>query len=53
MDYAVKFQDVIGSYATASKSKLKTIKNFNDPTEVFQRLKPGYFKLDRAAMSDE
>ncbi|EDU41046.1 GlcD FAD FMN-containing dehydrogenase [Pyrenophora tritici-repentis] len=52
MNYAAKFQDVIASYGPASKSKLKTVAEKYDPTEVFQTLQPGYFKLDRAAVPD-
>jgi hypothetical protein len=52
MNYAAMFQDVIGSYGAASKSRLKTVSNKYDPTGVFQTLQPGYFKLDRAAVPD-
>jgi hypothetical protein len=52
MNYAAMFQDVIASYGLASKSKLKTVAKRYDPTQVFQKLQPGYFKLDRAAVPD-
>ncbi|KAI8938477.1 hypothetical protein NX059_004369 [Plenodomus lindquistii] len=52
MNYASQFQDVIASYGSASKSKLKEIAKKYDPTEVFQRLQPGYFKLDRAPLPE-
>ncbi|CAN9233601.1 unnamed protein product [Alternaria sp. RS040] len=52
MNYAAMFQDVIASYGSASKSKLKTVAKKYDPTQVFQKLQPGYFKLDRAAVPD-
>jgi hypothetical protein len=42
---------VIASYGT-SKEKLKTIAKKYDPKEVFQKLQPGYFKLDRAPNPD-
>jgi hypothetical protein len=51
MNYAAKFQDVIASYG-ASKKKLKTIAKKYDPKEVFQKLQPGYFKLDGAPKPD-
>jgi hypothetical protein len=51
MNYASQFQDVIASYGT-SKEKLKTIAKKYDPKEVFQKLQPGYFKLDRAPNPD-
>jgi hypothetical protein len=50
MNFKAMFQDVIGSYGAASKSKTKAVSNKYDPTGVFQMLQPGYFKLDRAAV---
>lgn len=50
MNYASKFQDVVSSYGAANKAKLKKIATEYDPTGVFQKLQPGYFKLDRAAV---
>ncbi|KAI4909887.1 uncharacterized protein J4E92_010503 [Alternaria infectoria] len=52
MNYASMFQDVIASYGSDSKSKMKTIASKYDPKEVFQKLQPGYFKLDRAPVPD-
>lgn len=52
MNYASQFQDVIASYGSGSKSKLKAIARKYDPVEVFQKLQPGYFKLDRAPVPD-
>jgi hypothetical protein len=46
MNYASQFQDVIASYGSANKQKLQSIAHKYDPTEVFQELEPGYFKLD-------
>ena len=48
MNYASQFQDVISSYGAANKAALKKIAAKFDPTRVFQRLQPGYFKLDQA-----
>lgn len=46
MNYASKYQDVIASYGDANKAKLQSIAKKYDPKEVFQKLQPGYFKLD-------
>ncbi|KAK1675289.1 FAD binding domain-containing protein [Colletotrichum godetiae] len=48
MNYAAQFQDVISGYGAENKAKLKSIAKKYDPKEVFQKLQPGYFKLDRA-----
>ncbi|KAF4457682.1 hypothetical protein F53441_442 [Fusarium austroafricanum] len=48
MNYASQFQDVIASYGSSNKAKLKSIAKKHDPQQVFQKLQPGYFKLDRA-----
>ncbi|KAG5791191.1 hypothetical protein H9Q69_009758 [Fusarium xylarioides] len=48
MNYASQYQDVIASYGTSSKAKLKGIAKKYDPQQVFQQLQPGYFKLNRA-----
>ena len=48
MNYASEFEDVIASYGAANKARLKSIAAKYDPTQVFQTLQPGYFKLDRA-----
>lgn len=47
MNYASQFQDVISSYGVDNKAALKEVAVKYDPTEVFQKLQPGYFKLDR------
>ncbi|EDU45578.1 FAD binding domain containing protein [Pyrenophora tritici-repentis Pt-1C-BFP] len=44
MNYASPFQDVISSYGKNAE-KLRRIALKYDPTEVFQKLQPGYFKL--------
>jgi hypothetical protein len=46
MNYASKFEDVIKSYGSDNKAKLKSIATKYDPSRVFQTLQPGYFKLD-------
>jgi hypothetical protein len=48
MNYASPYQDVISSYGVANKQRLKSIAGEYDPTGVFQRLQPGYFKLEGA-----
>lgn len=48
MNYASQYQDVIGSYGSSNKAKLKDVARKYDPAQVFQRLQPGYFKLDGA-----
>jgi FAD/FMN-containing dehydrogenase len=45
MNYASQYQDVIGSYGESTERLKKVAKKY-DPTEVFQKLQPGYFKLD-------
>ncbi|KAH7141930.1 hypothetical protein EDB81DRAFT_948217 [Dactylonectria macrodidyma] len=52
MNYASQYQDVISSYGDENKAKLKKIANKYDPKQVYQRLQPGYFKLDRAPVPD-
>lgn len=48
MNYGSQFQDVIGSYGASNKQKLLAIAHKYDPTAVFQKLVPGYFKLEGA-----
>ncbi|KAK7441284.1 hypothetical protein CaCOL14_006156 [Colletotrichum acutatum] len=50
MNYAAQFQDVVSGYGAKNKAKLKSIAEKYDPKEVFQKLQPGYFKLDRAPL---
>ena len=45
-NYAAAQQDVIGMYPQANQKRLRTVANMYDPTGVYQRLWPGYFKLD-------
>jgi hypothetical protein len=48
MNYASPWQDVVTSYGEESKRRLKEIARKYDPTGVYQRLQPGYFKLEGA-----
>ncbi|KAK1993448.1 FAD binding domain-containing protein [Colletotrichum falcatum] len=52
MNYASQYQDVVGGYGAENKGRLKSVAERYDPKEVFQRLQPGYFKLDRAPIQD-
>ncbi|KZL73739.1 FAD binding domain-containing protein [Colletotrichum tofieldiae] len=52
MNYAGQFQDVVSGYGKENKDRLKVVAKKYDPKEVFQKLQPGYFKLDRAPVSD-
>ncbi|KAH7392322.1 FAD binding domain-containing protein [Phaeosphaeria sp. MPI-PUGE-AT-0046c] len=47
MNYASPWQDVVASYG-AGKQRLKHIAGVYDPAAVFQKLQPGYFKLEGA-----
>ncbi|KAI0508719.1 putative FAD-binding oxidoreductase [Xylaria bambusicola] len=38
-------QDVIASYGRSSVEKLRSVQKIYDPSQIFQRLKSGYFKL--------
>ncbi|KAF2704599.1 FAD-binding domain-containing protein [Pleomassaria siparia CBS 279.74] len=49
LNYASEYQDTIGSYGAANKQRLITISNKYDPTQVFQYLQPGGFKLTKGA----
>ncbi len=51
MNYASPWQDPIASYGAANKAKLRRISKKYDPTAVFERLQPGYFKLNGAPKS--
>ncbi|KAK7983495.1 hypothetical protein PG989_010897 [Apiospora arundinis] len=48
MNYASEYQDAISSYGAANKAKLQGVAQKYDPAQVFQKLQPGYFKLERA-----
>ena len=50
MNYGSPYQDVVASYGTDNKARLKAISKKYDPTGVFEVLQPGYFKLDGAPL---
>ncbi len=45
-NYASSNQDVFASYGLKNKDRLMRISKKTDPERIFQRLQPGYFKLD-------
>lgn len=49
LNYASEYEDPIGSYGAANKQKLISISKKYDPTQVFQYLQPGGFKLVKGA----
>jgi FAD/FMN-containing dehydrogenase len=51
MNYASQFDDVIASYGAENKARLIEVSRKYDPTGVFQRLVPGYFKLEGPPVS--
>jgi hypothetical protein len=51
MNYASQFQAVVPSYGAQNQARLKSIATKYDPTGVYQRLQPGYFKLSGAPSS--
>jgi len=51
MNYASQFQDVVPSYNATNHARLVSIAEKYDPTGVFQKLQPGYFKLSSAPSS--
>ncbi|KAJ4333868.1 hypothetical protein N0V95_009323 [Ascochyta clinopodiicola] len=46
MPYASGYQAVVPGYGAENQQKLKGIARKYDPTGVFQKLQPGWFKLD-------
>lgn len=48
MNYASQFQDVIAGYGSENRQRLIDISHKYDPQQVFQKLQPGYFKLNGA-----
>lgn len=44
-NYAAAEQNVFGSYGAKNLAKLKAVSKKYDPTGVWQKLQPGYFKL--------
>jgi FAD/FMN-containing dehydrogenase len=51
MNYASQFDDVIASYGAKNKARLIKVAKKYDPKGVFQRLVPGYFKLEGPPVS--
>ncbi|KAJ4321400.1 hypothetical protein N0V94_002937 [Neodidymelliopsis sp. IMI 364377] len=51
MNYASPWQDPVAGYGATNKAKLQSISKKYDPTGVFEKLQPGYFKLDGAPKS--
>jgi hypothetical protein len=45
LNYATLDQDVFGGYGQKSLTRLRLVQKKYDPTGVFKRLQPGYFKL--------
>ncbi|PGH28553.1 hypothetical protein GX50_08705 [[Emmonsia] crescens] len=48
MNYASQFQNVVESYGPANHKRLMQVAKRYDPSRVFQKLQPGYFKLTGA-----
>jgi hypothetical protein len=48
MNYAGPYQNVVPGYGEANLAKLKSIAKKYDPSEVFQKLQPGGYKLEGA-----
>lgn len=51
MNYASPEEDVVASYGSENKARLQSISKKYDPTGVFEKLQPGYFKLNGAPKS--
>ena len=45
-NYAAAAQDVFSGYGPESQARLKAIHEKYDPTNVFTKLQPGYFKIN-------
>ncbi|KAH9867153.1 hypothetical protein IAQ61_007745 [Plenodomus lingam] len=50
MNYASPYQDPVAGYGSVNQARLKAISKKYDPTGVFEKLQPGYFKLDGAPL---
>lgn len=48
MNYASPWQDPVAGYGATNKARLQQISKRYDPTGVFERLQPGFFKLNGA-----
>lgn len=53
MNYASQFQDVVPSYGRRNHALLRHISRKYDPEQVFQRLQPGYFKVNGGPPDEE
>ncbi|OAG13723.1 FAD-binding domain-containing protein [Alternaria alternata] len=53
MPYSSGYQPVVAGYGAENMARLQAISNRYDPTQVFQNLQPGYFKLHGEAPLDE
>ncbi len=51
-NYASRGQDVFGGYGKENLGRLREIRRVYDPDGVFQRLQPGYFKLEGQGEGD-
>ncbi|RMZ70392.1 fad binding domain-containing [Pyrenophora seminiperda CCB06] len=51
MNYGSAFQDPVAGYGSANKARLVAVSQKYDPTGVFEKLQPGYFKLAGAPRS--
>jgi hypothetical protein len=49
LNYASEYQDPIGSYGAKNKERLRSVSRKYDPTQAFQYLQPGGFKLVKGA----
>lgn len=52
MNYASEYQDVLKSYGEENYGKLRAIAEKYDPSAVFQKLMPGYFKFGGAPRTE-
>lgn len=52
MNYGNKVQDVVAGYGAQNKAKLLSISKKYDPSGVFEKLQPGYFKLNGAPAAE-
>lgn len=48
MNYGNGAQDVVAGYGAQNKARLEQISKKYDPEGVFEKLQPGYFKLNGA-----
>lgn len=53
LNYAIRIQDVLGSYGPENVAKLRAASHKYDPDQVFQRLVPGGYKIPGLAKGNE